>query len=339
MYLRKQYQRHIWRKKAFIVWLLFLTVIFFLFSLYLGSSQMTMKESFMVLVGYGDSNMQSIVLHIRVPRIIGGLFVGVSIALSGLIVQSALNNPLASPSTIGISAASAAGANIALIVFAHFGIEASVSLTAISSFVMAMICMLLVLGISSLRMVGKTTVILAGTAFHALFMALITIIQYFADDTELASAVSWTFGDLGRIHFDGIVIVGMVTTLSALIVYFLRWHMNAMDMGERAAHSLGVNAKRMRNISIFIAALNTGVSVALVGIIGFVGLLAPQLTKRVIGEDKRFMLPATLLMGACIVLFSDCIARTLISPLTLPVGAVTSVFGAPLFLYILLKEG
>ena len=130
----------------------------------------------------------------------------------------------------------------------------------------------------------------------------------------------------------------VVSLLSSLIVYLYRWHMNAMDSGEHTAHSLGVDTRGMRNLSIFLAALNTGISVAFVGVIGFVGLLAPQVTKRIIGEDKRFMIPGTLLMGAFLVLFSDTLARTVSAPLVLPVGAITSILGAPVFVYILLKE-
>ena len=137
---------------------------------------------------------------------------------------------------------------------------------------------------------------------------------------------------MARIDYSEIKIVATVTVLSIWAVYVLRWRFNAMDMGEGTAHSLGVDTKLLRNASILIAALNTGVCVAFAGIIGFVGI------KRVIGEDKRYMIPATLLMGALIVLVGDALARTAAAPLVLPVGAITSALGAPVFVYILLKE-
>ncbi len=335
--IKKTYQQYIRKKKTFLFFLLLLLVICSIISLHVGSSKMTVVESFAVLLGNENATLREIIFQIRLPRLLGGLLIGMNLALSGLIIQSSLNNPLASPTTIGISSASAAGANVALILFSRWGIERNLWLTALSSFLMAMACMSLVLLISNLRTANKTTVVLAGTAFHALFLAFITIIQYFADDTELASAVAWTFGDLGRVHFDEIVILAVVTALSVLCMYALRWQMNALDMGEQSAHSLGIPVRHLRNLCILIAALNTGVSVAFAGIIGFVGLLAPQMTKRLIGEDKRFMIPAALLSGACIVLASDALARVVVAPLVLPVGAVTSLFGAPLFLYVLLK--
>lgn len=229
----------------------------------------------MTLLGKGSKQFNHIVFNIRLPRVIGGLFVGMSMALSGMIIQSTLNNPLASPSTLGISNASAFGANIALIVFSTMGITSTPIVTSAVSFLAAMLCMILVIAISTIKGAGKTFVILAGVALNSLFAAAITVIQYLADETQLATAVSWTFGDLGRITYPQIKIVSATTLLSALVVYMMRWSYNAMDMGERTAHSLGVNTKKMRNISIFLAALNTGVSVAFVGMIGFVGLLAP----------------------------------------------------------------
>ena len=299
---------------------------------------MTIGESVLTLFGRGSEKSRFIVWGIRLPRVMGGFFVGIGTALSGMIIQSSLNNPLASPSTLGISSASALGANIAIITLARIGIQASSAMTAAFAFASSILCMLLVLGISSLRRADKTTVILAGVALNSLFSAVTIIIQYFADETKLAAAVAWTFGDLGRINFREIAIVMAVSVVSSAVIYLYRWNLNAMDSGEHTAHSLGVNTKFMRNLSIFLAALNTGICVAFVGVIGFVGLLAPQITKRVIGEDKRFMIPGTLLMGAFLVLFSDTLARTIAAPLVLPVGAITSILGAPVFVYILLKE-
>lgn len=333
-----KYRERIAFKKAFLIFLCGVLVFIAILSINVGSSGMSIWDSFLALVGRGSDKSRFIVYGIRLPRVLGGFFVGIGTALSGMIIQSSLNNPLASPSTLGISSASALGANIAIITLARFGIEAGSMMTAGFAFIASVLCMLLVLAISSLRRADKTTVILAGVALNSLFSAITIIIQYFADETKLAAAVAWTFGDLGRINFHEIAIVMVVSLLSSLIVYLYRWHMNAMDSGEHTAHSLGVDTRGMRNLSIFLAALNTGISVAFVGVIGFVGLLAPQVTKRIIGEDKRFMIPGTLLMGAFLVLFSDTLARTVSAPLVLPVGAITSILGAPVFVYILLKE-
>ncbi|WP_454994880.1 FecCD family ABC transporter permease [Bulleidia extructa] len=338
MSLEKSYRNLLYRKVLYILLLLIILFINILISVNMGSSEMTIQESLLTLLGKGTDITKHIVFNIRLPRILGGLFIGMNLAMSGMIIQSVLNNPLASPSTLGISNASVLGANIALIVFSGMGIEVGMATTGILSFVFAMICTLIVLWFSSLKRANRSTVLLLGVALNAMFSAMTILIQFFSTDEQIASAVSWTFGDLGRINYSKILIVGMVFILSSMIIYQFRWKYNAMDMGESVAHSLGINIRFMRNLSILLASLNTGIGVAYVGIIGFVGLLAPQLTRIIIGDDKRFMFPATVLLGAVIVLFSDTLARVIVKPSILPVGAITSLIGAPFFLYMLIKE-
>ena len=324
MSLEKSYRNLLYRKVLYILLLLIILFINILISVNMGSSEMTIQESLLTLLGKGTDITKHIVFNIRLPRILGGLFIGMNLAMSGMIIQSVLNNPLASPSTLGISNASVLGANIALIVFSGMGIEVGMATTGILSFVFAMICTLIVLWFSSLKRANRSTVLLLGVALNAMFSAMTILIQFFSTDEQIASAVSWTFG--------------MFFILSSMIIYQFRWKYNAMDMGESVAHSLGINIRFMRNLSILLASLNTGIGVAYVGIIGFVGLLAPQLTRIIIGDDKRFMFPATVLLGAVIVLFSDTLARVIVKPSILPVGAITSLIGAPFFLYMLIKE-
>lgn len=338
MEIHNGYKSFIKKKMLFILLLLVALILLVLVSINIGSSEMTIKDSLLTFIGQGNELSNHIVFKIRMPRVIGGIFVGMSIALSGMLVQTVLNNSLASPSTLGITNASAFGANVALLLIANMGIAVSPVFVSFCSFISAMICMSMILIVANRRQFSKSSIILAGVAFGSLFSAATIMLQYFADDTQIASAVFWTFGDLGRIKYSQIKVLVIISLLSSAVFYKLRWDLNAMDMGESTAHSLGINVKHLRNLSIFVAALNTGVSVAFVGMIGFIGLLSPQITKRIIGEDKRFMLPATLLMGANITLLSDTVARTIIAPTVLPVGAITSFLGAPLFIYILLKE-
>lgn len=226
-------------KKAFLFLLCCALVFMMIMSINVGSSGMTVWESILTLFGKGSEKSRFIIYGIRLPRVSGGFFVGIGIALSGMIIQSSLNNPLASPSTLGISSASALGANIAIISLARIGIQAGSTVTAAFAFAFSILCMLLVLGISSLRRADRTTVILAGVALNSLFSAVTIIIQYFADETKLAAAVSWTFGDLGRINFQEIALVMIVASVSSAVIYRFRWNMNAMDSGEHTAHSLG----------------------------------------------------------------------------------------------------
>ena len=161
--------------------------------------------------------------------------------------------------------------------------------------------------------------------------------QYFAQDVQVAAMVFWTFGDLGRVSWREVGILAVLTV--AALVYFLlhRWNYNALDSGEDAAKGLGVPVEQIRFRTMLAASLITAVAVAFMGIIGFIGLIAPQMMRRILGVDHRFLIPASAVAGAALLLFADTMARTLISPVVLPVGAITSFFGAPLFLFILAK--
>jgi iron complex transport system permease protein len=163
------------------------------------------------------------------------------------------------------------------------------------------------------------------------------LIQYFADDLQLAAMVYWTFGDLGRPLWDEIYI--MVAIMIPALLYFIykRWDYNALEAGEETAKSLGVNTERARLIGMFIASLLTAINVAFLGIIGFIGLICPHIVRIFIGGDYRFLIPISALFGAVLLLIADTFARTIISPIVLPVGILTSFMGAPMFLYLLMR--
>jgi iron complex transport system permease protein len=180
-------------------------------------------------------------------------------------------------------------------------------------------------------------VVLAGVAFGSLFSAASTLIQYFAEDVQVAAMVFWTFGDLGRVAWQEVGLLAILTLGAFLYFLFHRWDYNALDSGEDTAQSLGVPVEQIRFRSMLAASLITAVSVSFTGIIGFIGLIAPQMMRRVLGVDHRFLIPASAISGAALLLFADTVARTLVSPVVLPVGAITSFFGAPLFLFLLAK--
>jgi iron complex transport system permease protein len=164
------------------------------------------------------------------------------------------------------------------------------------------------------------------------------IIQYFAvDTTRVAAVLFWTFGDLGRVSWHEISIMTVLFIAGAIYFAMNSWNYNALDNGEETAISLGIKITRIRLTSMFTAALITAVMVSFLGMISFIGLAAPQIARRIVGDDKKYLLPASSLLGAVLLLLSDAAARSLISPQTLPVGAVTAFLGAPVFLFILAK--
>jgi iron complex transport system permease protein len=174
-------------------------------------------------------------------------------------------------------------------------------------------------------------------ALSSLFSAGIILIQYFAQDVQIAVAVFWTFGDLGRAAWSEVLIMACVSGLSFIYFIFKRWDYNALDSGEETAKGLGVHVENVRMTGMFVSSLITAVAVSFLGIIGFIGLIGPQIMRRIIGNDHRYLIPSSALAGSLLLLISDTLARTMISPVVLPVGAITSFFGGPLFLYLLAK--
>ncbi|MDD2353613.1 MAG: iron ABC transporter permease [Atribacterota bacterium] len=333
------------RKKIVIgISLLFFLIIFSLYSLSIGGYQLSSKQIYDVLIGQGDDTANLIILNIRLPRIIAALIAGISLAVSGAVMQCTLRNPLASPYTIGISHGAMFGAAFAIILFGIGGAESSGRifinspyLVTFFAFAGAMLAALVILLLARLRKFTPEAMILAGIAMGSLFSAGTMVIQYFANDLQLASMVYWTFGDLGRPLWTEVGIMAIVMIFSLTFFIYKRWDYNALESGEESAKSLGVETERIRLLSISIAAVLISVNVAFLGIIGFVGLICPHLVRILIGGDYRFLIPVSALFGAILLLVSDTIARTVISPIVLPVGILTSFMGAPLFLYLLIK--
>jgi iron complex transport system permease protein len=191
--------------------------------------------------------------------------------------------------------------------------------------------------LSSLTRVSPEAMILAGIAIGSMFGAGITAIQYFADSVQLSTIVFWTFGDLGKTTWTYGAIIAMVTI--PILLYFLynRWNFNAIEAGEETAKGLGVNVNRIRMVGMILSSLLAAIVVSFLGIIGFVGLLGPHIVRRIIGGDYRFLIPGSALVGGLILMVSDTVARTILSPLVLPVGVLTSFLGGPLFIYLLIR--
>jgi iron complex transport system permease protein len=201
-----------------------------------------------------------------------------------------------------------------------------------------MISTFVILALTRLTKVSPESIILSGVVLGSIFSAGLTAVQYFASDVQVASIVYWTFGDLSRITWDNLTLIVVVSVPILIYFMFNRWNYNAIDAGVDTASSLGVNVDRHIVVGMVLSSVLAALIVSLMGIIGFVGLLAPHMVRRVLGTDNRFVMPAAAVVGALILLISDTIARTIISPLILPVGVITAFLGGPLFLYILIRR-
>lgn len=335
------------KKIAIILILLALVFLFFVVSVFVGSGTLSFKEVFLAIFNKGSETARLIVRRIRFPRVIAALVAGGGLAVSGLVMQTVLKNPLASPTTLGVSNAAVFGANFAIIVVgagafhSTHGSWLSISnpyLVSTFSFLSAIIAAGSILLLARLKNLNASAIVLAGVAVSAIFQAGTTLIQYFASDTQVASAVYWTFGDLGRASYKTDLIMFIVVSVSTLFFFLKRWDFSAMSGGIAYAKTLGVNTRFMTIMSLLLASLITSVTVSFLGIIGFVGLTAPQFMKRIVGDDYRYLLPSSFLAGALLLLISDILGRLPIFGTSVPVGVVTSLIGGPVFLAILLRR-
>lgn len=306
-----------------------------------GASRLSPLESIQALFGVGTPQNINTVQSIRLPRVICAIVSGAGLALAGAALQSVLENPLASASTVGISQGAAFGATVAILIvipaFAGSASGVGMGVIALCAFFGAMTSSIVVLLFSRLGFATPESIILVGVALSALWAGASTILQYFSNDIELTKVIFWQFGDLGRATWPQIGFMTVVGAVCSVYFFLNRWNYNALQNGGHVAGGLGVDVERTRIVGVLVASLMAAAMVSFIGLINFIGLIAPHIARRFVGNDYRFLLPASLVLGAAIMLGSDLIARLVISPIILPIGAITSFLGAPLFLFLLYK--
>lgn len=342
-----------YRKYTFRKWMVLAACVLVVFASTIwavcsGSSGLSPLEVIAALFGQGNERTTLVIWNLRMPRILTAIIGGFGLGMAGCAFQAVLRNPLASPSTLGISQGAAFGASVGIIVLGAGGTTAGAIaadivsidnpyIVTICAFVGSMLSTMLVLALSRFKQIGPESMILAGVALSALFGGATTLIQYFASDTQIAAVVFWTFGDLGRTIYPEIALLSVIVAASTVYFLFNGWNYNAFESGEASAIGLGINANSVRLTTMAVGSLVTATVVALVGIISFVGLIAPHIMRRFLGGDNRFLIIGSGFMGSVLLVLSDLFARMAIAPIVLPIGAITSFLGAPLFLYLLFK--
>ena len=284
-----------------------------------------------------DPAVTDIIWELRVPRVLLAMAAGAGLALAGVVMQASVQNPLAEPFILGIASGASVGATLAILLGSAaipFGVPGAAFLGAI----LATLAVLMLAGIH--RRVSTVKLVLAGAAISALCVAATNFIVYMAADAEgMQSAAFWTMGSLADAKWRSLFLPVLV--VSALAVYFLS-QLRTLDvllLGEELATTLGIDASAKRRRYMALLALLTGVLVATCGIIGFVGLVVPHLVRAFTGASHRRLLPAALLIGAIFLIVADLIARSLLPSGDLPIGIITALIGAPLFMKLLFGSG
>ncbi|HSI40812.1 MAG TPA: iron ABC transporter permease [Xanthobacteraceae bacterium] len=279
-----------------------------------------------------------IVWEVRLPYALMALLVGAALSLAGAEMQTILNNPLASPFTLGVSSAAAFGAALALVLKVGVpGVPEHALLTA-NAFIFAFGSVLLLQALARLRGAGVETLVLFGIALVFAFNALVALVQFVASQEALQQLVFWSMGSLARATWDKLAVLALV--LAVVLPFSLRasWRMTALRLGEERARSFGINVGRLRFLSLLRVSLLAATAVAFVGTIGFVGLVGPHMARLLVGEDHRFFLPASVLCGALVLSLASVAGKLLVPGTLIPVGIVTALVGVPLFLALILSR-
>jgi len=330
------------RSAIFLLLVAFLAVAF-ICDIFTGNAPISVNEAWAALFGTsGDPIIDEIIRNYRLPKAITALIAGSALSLSGLLMQTLFRNPLAGPDVLGVSAG--AGLGVALLTM--------LSGTAVYPFISSMgsmaqvvaavggaaLVLILILGVSA-RIKDSITILVLGMIFGYVASAMVTILQSFADPDSLKVFVTWTFGSLGGVTWDKMPLLSAFVLTGVAVAYLLQKALNSLLLGENYAASTGLNIKRIRFLIITIAAIITGAVTAFTGPIAFVGVVIPHFARSFLGTvNHKTILPATLLMGSILMLVCDVVSQIPIANRTLPVNAVTAVFGAPMIVWIVLKR-
>ena len=277
-----------------------------------------------------------IIWRLRFPRVLMAIVGGVALATAGALMQGCLGNPLVSPLTLGVASGAALGAAFAIIL--DFSIIPEVAIVA-NAFLFSLIVVGVIIRLGSMRSVSAESYILVGIAITFIAGAIVSTMTYFATDAQLSQLTHWSFGSLSRPTLTDSVIIGFLVLSLLPMGLIFAWDLNAMALGgDDFAISTGVDPRITRRNILILSALLTSIIISFTGLIGFVGLAAPHMSRLIIGNDYRKLIPCSAVAGALLMLFADTVGRTLFAPVVIPVGIMLSVIGGPIFMYLLMKH-
>jgi len=337
------YMGFVRHKLLFLLFCVVVLVVSILISATIGALDISISEVFKYIFTIERDGMGRVVWDVRMVRIVAAVLVGASLAVSGTVMQCILRNPLASPYTLGLSSAAAFGASFAILFLqADTGnasrlIVSNPYIVTVSAFCFSMVATLTILLLVKVTDISAESMVLAGIAMSAIFSAGITLMQYMADSVQLSNMVTWSFGDLGRASWRWNYYVLLVLIPVTAFFLYNRWEYNALDAGEDASRGLGINPESVRIAGMVLSSVLCSIVVSFFGIIAFIGLLGPHISRMLIGGDHRYLIPASMLLGSVILVISDTVSKTLLSPVVLPVGILTSMLGGPLFIFLLIR--
>ena len=287
----------------------------------------------------GTALQNSVIYDWRLPRVLTAIVGGTALAVAGSLMQGCLGNPLVSPLTLGVASGAALGAALAIVL--GFTILSVPSLAIVAnSFIFSLLVVSLIIQLGKFRSISAESYILVGIAITFICGAIVSTMQYFASDAQLSALAHWSFGSLARPNKSNLIFISLV--LVAVLPTAIRWSwdLNTLSLaGDEFAISSGVDPVKLRKNILMVSALMTSIIIAFTGLIGFVGLAAPHMSRLIVGNDYRKLIPCSAIFGSFLMIFADTLGRTLFAPVVIPVGVMLSIIGGPFFMYLLLKRG
>lgn len=323
-----------------------LVVLFFLavsltglvFDIATGPSMLPVGEVVKSLLGLdGADAMSRVIVHdLRLPMALMALVVGAALGVGGAEIQTLLNNPMASPYTLGLAAAAGLGASL-VIAFGSLGLPETLAVPA-GAFAMTMLASGILFLFASARRFNSAVLVLVGIAMLFLFQSFLSLIQFIAAPEVSQQILFWLFGSLTKATWESLTVTAAVTAVCVALLSRDLWKLTALRLGEERAAGLGINLQRLRIKTLVLVAVMTATAISFVGIIGFIGLVAPHVARMLLGEDQRFFLPGAMLAGAAFLSVASVLSKTIIPGALFPVGIVTSFVGVPFFFWIVLSK-
>lgn len=332
-------------KNTLLLVMLAFLLLTLLSNVFIGAFSISFDDIKNVFINPKENKLiYEVLVQIRIPRVLLGLVVGIAFGLCGSIMQTLFKNPLADPSLIGVSSGASAGVVLYMMVAGFLPILSNEFFSSyfsvpLSAFLGAIITIYVIYKLSNVY--GKVSVsimLLSGIALNSLLGALIGIFTYISDDTALRSFTFWTLGSLNGANFSNILILVPINIFILIVVLLKKNDLNLLLLGEDEAKNSGVNVEILKKVLVVCVALGIGVSVAFCGIIAFVGLVVPHISRLIIGSNHKYYLPFSAMFGGFVMIWADTISRTMIQPSELPIGIITSILGAPFFIWLLLKS-
>lgn len=331
------YQGKVRWRVAILVLLVLMCLGALVLDLITGPSSLTAAQVWGGLLDPSSvSNAQrTIIWNVRLPYALMAMLVGAALSLAGAEMQAILNNPLASPFTLGVSSAASFGAALAIVLGISLPFVPTEWMVSLNAFIFALGSVLLLQVMTRLRSSSVETMVLLGIALVFVFNALVAFVQFASSQAALQQLVFWSMGSLSRATWSNVGVLALVLLLVVPFSLMSAGKLTALRLGEDRARSFGINVGRLRFMALLRVSLLAATSVAFVGTIGFIGLVGPHIARLMLGEDHRFLLPGSILTGALIMALASATSKVLIPGVLLPVGIVTSIVGVPVFLLLI----